>query len=142
MKSKSFHNKFKRFEQPLLSLNQVSQFHNATTQVLHHISLNIMPGEIVYISGESGAGKTTLLKVCSLLLAPSQGEVSFRGKLFINYQNVSNESSVNPLESFRKTQYLFRITRYIKILLCHSVSLVFALQKFIDGLMKCFGKLT
>lgn len=43
------------------------------------LNLDIYPGEIVALVGESGCGKTTLGKVVTGLLKPSAGEVSFNG---------------------------------------------------------------
>ncbi len=47
--------------------------------VLNDVSLAIIPGEVVCVLGPSGCGKTTLLKVAASFLAPSAGNVRFRG---------------------------------------------------------------
>jgi phospholipid/cholesterol/gamma-HCH transport system ATP-binding protein len=47
--------------------------------VLHGISLEVHPGEVVAIMGSSGGGKTTLLRCVSGLLRPSAGEVVVDG---------------------------------------------------------------
>lgn len=46
-------------------------------KALHGVSLNIQPGEMVFIVGRNGAGKTTLLKSIAGLLHPTAGEISF-----------------------------------------------------------------
>ncbi len=48
-------------------------------KVLHGISLEVLPGEVVCIIGPNGAGKTTLLRTISGLNRPSAGTVRFRG---------------------------------------------------------------
>ena len=48
-------------------------------QILHGISFNVEPGEIVVILGANGAGKTTTLKALSGLVK-TQGDVVFDGK--------------------------------------------------------------
>ncbi|WP_343210832.1 ABC transporter ATP-binding protein [Ancylobacter lacus] len=48
-------------------------------KVLHGISLEVLPGEVVCIIGPNGAGKTTLLRTISGLNRPSAGAVRFRG---------------------------------------------------------------
>ncbi len=47
--------------------------------VLHSVSLQVHPGEIVALLGANGAGKTTLLRTLSGLHAPSAGRVLFDG---------------------------------------------------------------
>ncbi|MDP7988373.1 ABC transporter ATP-binding protein [Bacillus sp. MHSD_36] len=46
---------------------------------IHNIDLQINPGELVMIVGESGAGKTTLLKLMTGLYKPSNGSVVYYG---------------------------------------------------------------
>ncbi|MBZ4223698.1 ABC transporter ATP-binding protein/permease [Bacillus wiedmannii] len=46
---------------------------------IHNIDLQINPGELVMIVGESGAGKTTLLKLMIGLYKPSNGSVVYYG---------------------------------------------------------------
>jgi len=47
------------------------------TQVLFHISLNVIEGEIVTLLGANGAGKTSILRTISGLLVPSSGSITF-----------------------------------------------------------------
>jgi NitT/TauT family transport system ATP-binding protein len=49
--------------------------------VLDDVSTTLYSGEVVAILGKSGSGKSTLLRVMAGLLAPSIGEVKYRGKL-------------------------------------------------------------
>ncbi|MED2183198.1 ABC transporter ATP-binding protein [Bacillus wiedmannii] len=46
---------------------------------IHNIDLQINPGEIIMIVGESGAGKTTLLKLMTGLYKPSNGSIVYYG---------------------------------------------------------------
>ncbi|MEB9908859.1 ABC transporter ATP-binding protein [Bacillus anthracis] len=46
---------------------------------IYNIDLQIQPGELVMIVGESGAGKTTLLKLMTGLYKPSNGSITYYG---------------------------------------------------------------
>ncbi|QQA22778.1 ABC transporter ATP-binding protein [Bacillus cereus] len=46
---------------------------------IHNIDLQINPGELIIIVGESGAGKTTLLKLMTGLYKPSNGSIVYYG---------------------------------------------------------------
>jgi branched-chain amino acid transport system ATP-binding protein len=46
-------------------------------QILHDVSLDIAPGEVVSIIGPNGAGKSTVLKAVMGMLRPTQGELLF-----------------------------------------------------------------
>jgi NitT/TauT family transport system ATP-binding protein len=49
--------------------------------VLEDISLNLREGEIVALLGRSGSGKSTLLRCIAGLIAPTDGEVRYRGSV-------------------------------------------------------------
>ncbi len=50
--------------------------------VLHEVSLDVRPGEIVCVIGGNGAGKTTLLKAIAGVLRPTAGRVVADGRDF------------------------------------------------------------
>jgi ABC-type bacteriocin/lantibiotic exporter with double-glycine peptidase domain len=63
-------------EAKLVSLERVHfRYPSATSNALNDVSLDLRPGELVAIMGESGAGKTTLVDVLIGLLAPKGGTV-------------------------------------------------------------------
>ena len=53
-------------------------------EVLRGISLDVAPGEIIFICGASGAGKTTLLYTLAGLERPESGTVEFEGRNLYN----------------------------------------------------------
>jgi len=50
-------------------------------EVLHDISLEVLPGQSLGIIGENGAGKSTLLKVLTGVISPSRGEVEVNARV-------------------------------------------------------------
>lgn len=63
----------------IIDLIKVSKTYPPDVQALTNISLTILKGEIVYLTGMSGAGKTTLLRLISRMEKPSKGMVDVAG---------------------------------------------------------------
>ena len=67
-------------DQPLLiARDVVKRF--GRTEVLHGVSLDVHPGEVVCIIGPSGSGKTTFLRCLNLLERIDGGSVEIGGEL-------------------------------------------------------------
>ncbi len=58
-----------------VSLRNVSKSYGSLT-VVHDVSLDVTPGEVVAMIGPSGAGKSTLLRCINLLERPESGEIT------------------------------------------------------------------
>ncbi len=79
-----------------LDIRNVSHWYG-TNRILHHINLQITPGQIVAVVGPSGCGKSTLLKAILGTNPTSEGEIYAEGTLVtkpsrdvgIVYQNYS-----------------------------------------------------
>ncbi len=52
--------------------------HYDKSHILHGVSLEVRPGEIVCLLGRNGVGKSTTLKAIMGLVTPSRGRVTFR----------------------------------------------------------------
>jgi polar amino acid transport system ATP-binding protein len=58
-----------------VSLRNVSKSYGSLT-VVHDVSMDVTPGEVVAMIGPSGAGKSTLLRCINLLERPESGEIT------------------------------------------------------------------
>ncbi len=66
----------REFRRPRTSLRQAP----AVVRAVHHVSLDVHPGERVGIVGESGSGKSTLLRMMSGLDQPTSGSIEVEGR--------------------------------------------------------------
>ena len=67
---------------PIISLRNLTKEFAVKRQVVRavdDVTLDIAPGEVVCLVGESGCGKTTTGKMVAGLLAPTSGSISFKG---------------------------------------------------------------
>ena len=70
---------------PLLELVNVHK-HFGGLQVVHNLSLDVNPGEIVSLIGPNGAGKTTVFNLITGLYAPDEGDIRFDGASLLGLQ--------------------------------------------------------
>jgi predicted ABC-type transport system involved in lysophospholipase L1 biosynthesis ATPase subunit len=69
-------------------------------EVLRGISMDVAPGEIIFICGASGAGKTTLLYTLAGLERPESGTVEFEGHNLYNGGSASQARFRNKKMGF------------------------------------------
>ncbi len=67
----------------MIEFQQVSKTYAHGYQALRRVSFQVLPGEMVFLTGHSGAGKSTLLKLISLV------ERCDSGKVIVNGQDLS-----------------------------------------------------
>jgi branched-chain amino acid transport system ATP-binding protein len=63
----------------MLRLRSV-QVHYGAAQALHHVTLDVAPGQIVCLIGRNGAGKTTTLRAIMGLARVTAGDIVFCGE--------------------------------------------------------------
>ncbi|HTD89573.1 MAG TPA: ATP-binding cassette domain-containing protein, partial [Burkholderiales bacterium] len=57
----------------MISFSQVRKRYPGGYEALKAVSLEVQPGEMVFITGHSGAGKSTLLKLMAAIERPTSG---------------------------------------------------------------------
>lgn len=63
----------------MIQLENVTKRYPGGHDALKQLSLQIDPGEFVFLTGHSGAGKSTLLKLIALIERPTRGQVIVNG---------------------------------------------------------------
>jgi len=63
----------------MLSLENVHTYYGKS-HILHGVSIDVNPGEVVGLLGRNGVGKSTTLKTIMGLVRPAQGRVVFQGR--------------------------------------------------------------
>ncbi|MDP9365444.1 MAG: ABC transporter ATP-binding protein [Chloroflexota bacterium] len=65
--------------EPVLAVREIDAGYGKVP-ILHGVSVDVFPGEIVSIIGPNGAGKSTVLKAVMGILKPSRGGIRFAGE--------------------------------------------------------------
>ncbi|MFS0574724.1 ABC transporter ATP-binding protein [Sporosarcina sp. 179-K 3D1 HS] len=81
----------------MLEVNGLNKTYKKKT-VLHDLSFEMQPGEIVGLVGENGAGKSTLLKILATALPATAGKVTLAGVPYQNGKGVRPKIGYVPQE--------------------------------------------
>jgi branched-chain amino acid transport system ATP-binding protein len=63
----------------ILALENVHTYYGKS-HVLHGVSIEVGPGEVVGLLGRNGVGKSTTLKTIAGLIRPAEGRITFEGR--------------------------------------------------------------
>lgn len=64
----------------MIQLDKVTKLYRGGREALREISLDIGPGEMIFLTGHSGAGKSTILKLIALVERPTRGQLLVDGR--------------------------------------------------------------
>ncbi len=64
----------------MIRLDKVTKLYKGGREALREVSLEIGPGEMIFLTGHSGAGKSTILKLLALVERPTQGQLLVDGR--------------------------------------------------------------
>ncbi len=90
------------FPRPRSLLDLIARRPNNDVQAVDQVSLELRPGEVLAVVGESGCGKTTTANLIMGLLAPTAGRVLIHG------ENLAGLKSGQLRRSRRKMQMVFQ----------------------------------
>lgn len=81
--------------------------------VLHDVSLNLNPGEILYILGRNGGGKTTLLSCLAGLLQADSGEILLNGKSIGDYQAAQRSQKIGLIPQMHTPVFAYTVREMV-----------------------------
>lgn len=73
----------------MLQVNNIEVAYLGVIRVLHGVSLQVGPGQVVALLGANGAGKTTTLKAISGLLKVEQGQIT-SGEIYLEGKRIDH----------------------------------------------------
>lgn len=98
------HEEKKPTDNPLLKVENITARYKGTNfDVLKNVSVDLHPGQTLAIVGESGSGKSTLARVITGLLPPSEGQITFDGRL------LTPDLPSRPLDDLRELQMIYQM---------------------------------
>lgn len=96
---------------PILALRGVNKSFGPI-DVLHDITLEVRPGEVLCLLGDNGAGKSTLIKIMSGVHQPTTGQIEIEGQpVILPTPRDAQEAGISTVHQFGGTFPLMSIGR-------------------------------
>ena len=95
-----------------ISVQDVSFTYDGSLDVLHHVSLDIQPGETIAVVGPSGGGKTTLCQLIPRFYDVTEGTISIDGQ---DIRDVTQQSLHQSIGIVQQDVFLFADTIFENI---------------------------
>jgi len=95
-----------------ISIDNISFGYDNTAEVLHNVSVEIHPGEMIGIVGRSGAGKSTLINLVMRLYDVEEGAIRIDG---VDLRQISQSSLRSQIGVVLQETFLFAGTVYDNI---------------------------
>ncbi|QHG63245.1 heme ABC transporter ATP-binding protein [Pseudomonas putida] len=84
-----------------------------SSEVLHDINLQLLPGQVLGVLGPNGAGKSSLLGALGGELAPSHGHVSLQGKALAAWPGQARAQRLAVLPQVSSLGFAFRVEEVV-----------------------------
>lgn len=97
---------------PQLAVREAS-FAYGARPVLHGVSLEVRPGELLALAGANGAGKTTLLHLLTGYLAPSAGSAELEGEAVAGMSRAKVASRISFVPQRTESVFPYRVLEVI-----------------------------
>lgn len=67
---------------------------NDNKTILKNISVDVDSGDFISVVGPSGSGKSTFLKLCAQLISPTEGDIVYKNKSYLEYSPIEWRKSI------------------------------------------------
>ena len=84
-----------------------------SSEVLHDINLQLLPGQVLGVLGPNGAGKSSLLGALCGELAPSGGQVCLQGKPLADWSGQARAQCLAVLPQVSSLGFAFRVEEVV-----------------------------
>ena len=89
---------------PVLSVaNVTARYRGTSFDVLKNVTVDLAPGQTLAVVGESGSGKSTLARAITGLLPPTQGRITFAGRM------LSGDLAGRSKDDLRELQMIYQM---------------------------------